>query len=62
VALPDDPADTSDRLAIVFFHQPNFDAPIETIPSCRWADGSSSFAPTTSGDHFARKLAAMRGE
>lgn len=52
----------SERLAIVFFHQPNFDAVIETIPSCRAEDGSSTYTTTTSGEHFARKLAAMRGE
>ncbi len=48
--------------AIVFFHQPNYDAVIETIPTCRDAQGASRYLATTSGEHFARKLAAMRGE
>lgn len=62
VVLPSDAFDESDRLAIAFFHQPNYDAVVETIPTCETKDGVSVLERTTSGAHFARKLAAMRGE
>lgn len=61
VGLPTELHDAmSDRLSLVFFHQPNYDARIEVLPSCCSEDDPPRYAPTTSGEHIARKLAAMR--
>ncbi len=45
------------RQSIAFFHQPNWHAEIACLPGC----GAPRHAPTTSGAHFERKLAALRG-
>ena len=45
------------RPTIAFFHQPNRHAEIACLPGC----GEPRHAPTTSGAHFERKLAALRG-
>lgn len=61
VGLPHAVADAaSDRLSLVFFHQPNYDALIEVLPSCTSEDDPPRYEPITSGAHIARKLAAMR--
>jgi isopenicillin N synthase-like dioxygenase len=44
--------DRSPRLSLAFFHQPNDDAVIATIPTC----GTPSGKPVTSGEWFRRKL------
>lgn len=42
----------SRRQSLIFFHNPNYDAPIECIPSVL-ADGESpKYPPTTSGEHL----------
>ena len=38
------------RISIPFFHQPNFDAVIECLPSCRSADNPPRHQPVTSGE------------
>ncbi len=48
------------RYSIVFFHQPNYDAMIECIPTCMSADSPAKYPPITSGQHLFRKLSAMR--
>lgn len=45
------------RQSIAFFHQPNWHAKIAALPGC----GAPRYAPITSGAHFERKLAALRG-
>jgi isopenicillin N synthase-like dioxygenase len=45
----------SRRQSLIFFHQPNYDAMIECLPSCRGADGAR-YAPITSGKHLLTKL------
>ncbi len=45
------------RQSVAFFHQPNWHAEIACLPGC----GQPRHAPTTSGAHFERKLAALRG-
>lgn len=61
VALPPTMHDgQTDRLVFTFFHQPNYDAAIEVIPTCCSEDDPARYADTTSGEHIARKLAAMR--
>jgi isopenicillin N synthase-like dioxygenase len=47
------------RQSIVFFHQPNYDALIECLPSCCGADDPPRYEPVTSGDHRLGKF--LRG-
>ncbi len=50
----------SDRLSLIFFHQPNYDAVIDVIESCCGPDNPPKYETTTSGAHITRKIAAMR--
>ena len=52
---PRDKAVGSRRQSLIFFHQPNYDAPVECLPSCL-AGGAAKYAPTTSGEHLLMKL------
>ena len=49
-----------DRLSLIFFHQPNYDAEIECLPSCVSAENPSRYGRTTSGDHITMKLTKQR--
>jgi isopenicillin N synthase-like dioxygenase len=49
---PPDRAAGSRRQSIVFFHNPNYDAAVECIPSCTWPGNPPLYPPTTSGDHL----------
>ena len=42
----------SRRQSLVFFHNPNYDAVIECIPSCHGPDNPPRYPTTTSGDHL----------
>jgi isopenicillin N synthase-like dioxygenase len=55
VVNPPRAAAATDRMAIVFFHQPNDDALIECLPSC-CVDAAPKYAAVTSGEHQASKL------
>lgn len=44
------------RQSLVFFHQPNYDARIECLPSCLPADGVSRYPPISSGAHLQAKF------
>lgn len=44
------------RYSLVFFHQPNYDALIESLDP----DHPAKYPPVTSGEHLKRKLTAMR--
>jgi isopenicillin N synthase-like dioxygenase len=46
VVVPDG---AGDRVSIAFFHQPDFDARIECIPTCTSTDDPPRHPPTTSG-------------
>lgn len=48
---PSEVADTSSRISIAFFHQPNYDAVIECIPTCVGADRPALYPPVRSGDY-----------
>jgi isopenicillin N synthase-like dioxygenase len=50
----------SDRLVFTFFHQPNYDARIEVLPTCCSEDDPPRYGTTTSGEHITRKILAMR--
>lgn len=49
-----------DRLSLVFFHQPNYDAVIECLPSCVGPDNPARYVRTTSGAHITAKLTKQR--
>ena len=55
---PRDLALGSRRLSIVFFHQPNYDAVIECLPTCQGPDNPPKYPPVTSGEHRLRKFLA----
>jgi isopenicillin N synthase-like dioxygenase len=43
------------RTSVAFFHQPNYDAVCETIPTCIAAGESARYEPITSGAHWLAK-------
>jgi isopenicillin N synthase-like dioxygenase len=51
----DDTAD-SRRLSVVFFHQPNLEAMIDTIASCITPEAPKKYEAVSAGDYFANKL------
>ena len=57
---PRDVAAASRRQSIVFFHQPNYDAVVECLPSCRDAATPARYPPVTSGQHLRAKLSASK--
>jgi len=50
-----------DRLSIPFFHQPNFDALIACLPTCRSADQPPKYEPVTSGEWVRRQTRRQVG-
>ena len=51
---PRDKAGSSRRISLIFFHQPNYDARIECLPSC--VGNGAHYSPTTSGEHLLAKM------
>jgi isopenicillin N synthase-like dioxygenase len=49
------------RQSIAFFHQPNWHTLVECLPGCGGVANLPRYAPITSGAHFERKLALLRG-
>lgn len=49
------------RISIPFFHQPNYDALVECLPSCASEDHPPKYPPVTSGAWLQQKLAAAYG-
>ena len=49
------------RQSIAFFHQPNWHTMVECLPGCGGIANLPRHAPITSGAHFERKLALLRG-
>ena len=43
------------RTSVAFFHQPNYDAVCQTIPTCIAAGESARYEPVTSGSHWLAK-------
>jgi isopenicillin N synthase-like dioxygenase len=61
VVNPPETASTSRRHSIVFFHQPNFDAVIECLPTCLKPGEQPKYAPVTSGEHLMAQIAKVFG-
>ncbi|WP_198970581.1 isopenicillin N synthase family dioxygenase [Xylophilus sp. ASV27] len=53
---PFEVASTNRRQSLVFFHQPNYDAMVECLPSCLAPGEAPKYAPVTSGDHLTSKF------
>jgi isopenicillin N synthase-like dioxygenase len=53
---PRDKALDSRRISLVFFHQPNYDAMVECLPSCLAPGEKPKYAPVSSGDHLLSKF------
>lgn len=49
------------RQSIAFFHQPNWHTVVTCLPGCGSAENLPKYPPVTSGEHFERKLALLRG-
>ena len=52
---PPDQAAVS-KTSLLFFHQPNYDAVIECIPTCCSRDNPPKYGRTTSGEHVTMKI------
>lgn len=50
----------SRRQSLVFFHNPNYDAVIECIPSCRSEVGPAKYPATTSGEHLRSRFVSTQ--
>lgn len=53
---PRDKALGSRRQSLVFFHQPNYDAMVEVLPSCQDPAHPPKYEPITSGQHLYNKF------
>jgi len=49
---PAEQAEASRRLSLVFFHNPNYDAPVAALPGTVAPRAAPKYPPTTSGDHL----------
>ncbi len=57
---PAELANTSRRHSVVFFHQPNYDAVIETLDTCVTREMPLKYDPVTYGDHWMGKWMATK--
>lgn len=57
---PREVASTARRHSVVFFHQPNYDAMIETLPSCYGPGQPKKYDSFTYGEHWTRKWMATK--
>lgn len=53
---PRELAGDSLRQSLVYFHQPNYDAMVECLPSCLAPGEKAKYAPISSGDHLRNKF------
>ena len=60
VGLPEPHELHRDRLSVIFFHQPNYDAVIECLPTCSGAGNPPRYSRTTSGAHREAKIEKHR--
>ena len=60
VGLPGPHEAHRDRLSMIFFHQPNYDAIIECLPTCTGPGNPPRYAPIASGAHREAKITKHR--
>ena len=53
---PRERATDSLRQSLVYFHQPNYDAMVECLPSCLAPGENAKYPPISSGDHLRNKF------
>jgi isopenicillin N synthase-like dioxygenase len=56
VANPTREEARNSKTSLLFFHQPNYDAVVECIPTCTGADNPPRYGRTTSGEHVTMKI------
>ena len=56
---PRDQADVT-KTSLLFFHQPNYDAVVECIPTCMGPNNPPRYVTTTSGEHVTTKITKHR--
>jgi isopenicillin N synthase-like dioxygenase len=57
VAIPaDERWEDSERLSLVYFHEPNWDTVAEALPTCVGAANPAKYEPLTAGEHNRRKV------
>lgn len=61
VVVPSRAAARRSRWSLAFFHQPNYDAVVETLPTCRRQGLVQRYGRTTSGAHYVARLARVAG-
>lgn len=57
---PEDTGADADRLSVVFFHHPNYDAEIACIPTCTSDDNAPKYPPVFSGPYRIEKYSSTR--
>jgi isopenicillin N synthase-like dioxygenase len=57
---PEGAGPESRRMSLVFFHNPNYDAPVACIPTCLKPGDTPRYEPTTSGEHLRRLFVATQ--
>jgi isopenicillin N synthase-like dioxygenase len=57
---PEEAGPESRRMSLVFFHNPNYDAPVACIPTCLKPGDAPKYDPTTSGEHLRRLFVATQ--
>ena len=57
---PPEIAHQTDRLSLVYFFQPNYDAIIECIETCQGPDNPAKYAPIANGHFLAEKFAQQQ--
>jgi isopenicillin N synthase-like dioxygenase len=60
--VPPDPrtSDAARRRSVAFFHDGNYDALVECLPTCCSGDNPPKYAPILAGDHLMAKLLGPR--
>ncbi len=57
---PEGAGEESRRISLVFFHNPNYDAPVACIPTCLSPGEAPKYETTTSGAHLRRLFRATQ--
>ena len=60
VVNPPAGAADSRRQSLIFFHNPNYDAPVACIPTCLKPGEAPKYPPTTSGEHLSKLFTATQ--
>lgn len=56
---PPEKASDSDRLSVVYFCEPNYDAVVECVPTCSTENRPAKYAPISAGDYVKQKFTSQ---